>query len=386
MKDPKFLRLVYTKNVVQKLSDHQEVTGSSPPEIFVGEYGYPKVSIGPVISVEYRNAAELNSPSRWVSLSVEDLIRIRSYMVRGKYTLKANDISNPVIQRLQELAISERDAQTFADVYKVDSRIRADEGTIVSGPSFVYTKLSFNNLHSNYLLEKVYYDTDFRATDAIIYLYRMGYSVYDIQRLLSVGGIGVKERRKIVPTRWSITAIDDALSKENLKEVKQFEPIDKIIAFKLVGFNNRWLIGLFPGQWEYESMEAWYPGTTWNSNTNYIYIYSSHEGFKGRTTYAEIGGCYYAARLEVSEYLRRIKRQAKVVILREAHPGYSIPLGVWNVREHVRAALETQPIQLNSIDDFLSLVNSFMDIKANHWIKNGVLLKSLLFSTKLVGE
>jgi len=73
-----------------------------------------------------------------------------------------------------------------------------------------------------------------------------------------------------------------------------------------------------PGEWSYELIEAWYPNTTWNMNRNDIAIYSSHEFFEGRKTYAEIGGCYYAARLAVSELFERIQKQAKVVIMRKS--------------------------------------------------------------------
>ncbi len=384
MKDPKFLRLVYSKETLGKIYRDKAVQGSSPPEIFVGEFGYPKVTIGPVISLDSAQAYESNNPSNWVGYTVEQLLRVRTNMARGKYLVRINDFSNTIIQKLQELAISKHDAIAYADVNRIDTRIRADEGTIVSGPSFNYTKVSLNSLHSDYWLEKTYYDKDFKASDAIIYLYSHGYSVYDIQRLFSIGGLGEYAKRKIVPTKWSITAVDDTLSLKNLEEVKQLPTIEDIRVFKFIGFNNRWLIAMFPGQWEYESMEAWYPGSTWNNSSEYVYIYSSHEGFKGRKTYAEIGGCYYAARLVVSDYLKKIGRQAKVIILREAHPGYSIPLGVWNVREHVRAALSTSPIILHSIEDFLKIVDSFMDIKSKEWIINGSLLKSLLFSTKLV--
>ena len=60
---------------------------------------------------------------------------------------------------------------------------------------------------------------------------------------------------------------------------------------------------MIPQQWSYESMEAWYPGTVWNPNGTSIAIFSDWEGNSGRTTYAQIGGCYYSARLAVCEQL-----------------------------------------------------------------------------------
>src|SRR6184192_4868486 len=82
------------------------------------------------------------------------------------------------------------------------------------------------------------------------------------------------------------------------------------------------------------------------------------EGFRGRKTYAKPGGCYYSARLAVSEYLDSIGRQAGAVMLREIHPGYIMPVGVWNVRESLRALLKTRFERFDSMDAALNHVSS----------------------------
>ncbi len=70
-------------------------------------------------------------------------------------------------------------------------------------------------------------------------------------------------------------------------------------------------------------------------------IYSDHEGPNGRSSYATntLGG-YYAARLAVLEKLNELHRKAAVLAFREVGKGYSIPLGVWQVRENIREALK----------------------------------------------
>ena len=83
-----------------------------------------------------------------------------------------------------------------------------------------------------------------------------------------------------------------------------------------------------PREWSYEAMEAWYPGTVWNPNSSNILLFGDSEGYDGRTTYASIGGCYYAARLAVGELLIKERRQASGIVLRDAHPVYIMPVGV----------------------------------------------------------
>ncbi|MEM3049808.1 MAG: hypothetical protein QXT42_03680, partial [Thermoplasmata archaeon] len=116
---------------------------------------------------------------------------------------------------------------------------------------------------------------------------------------------------------------------------------------------------------------------------NRIAIMGDHEYYEGRTTYASIGGCYYAARMAVNELLQRERRQAGVTILREAHPGYILPVGVWNVRENVRAALRTQPHKFGTLKEALAHISSIMDIPVSRWIRNSSLLKDALYQRRL---
>jgi len=135
--------------------------------------------------------------------------------------------------------------------------------------------------------------------------------------------------------------------------------------------NNRWAILMMPGPWSYESIEAWFPGII----TDSLAIAGDFEPFWGRHEYASMGGCYYAGRLAVSEELLRIGRQASVLILREAYPGY-IPVGVWNVRESVRNILRGRPEILSSLDECLKIVRGWLSLPIKLWMNNSRLLKT----------
>ena len=105
-----------------------------------------------------------------------------------------------------------------------------------------------------------------------------------------------------------------------------------------------------------------------------IDIISDCEFFDGRTEYAHIGGCYYASRMAVNELLIKEGRTAGVVIMREAHPGYIMPVGVWNVRENVRAALKTEPMHFDTLDQAWLEIEGMMDIKRDTWIRHSGVL------------
>ena len=130
-------------------------------------------------------------------------------------------------------------------------------------------------------------------------------------------------------------------------------------------------------------MEAWYPGTVWNPNGKGALIFSDWEGGDGRSTYAGIGGCYYSARLAVCELLVKERRQATVIVLREARPGYIMPVGVWQVRENVRNAMRQEPFRFKTLDESLKFIASRFEIPLKRWVQQSEILKNTLFQKKI---
>jgi hypothetical protein len=222
-----------------------------------------------------------------------------------------------------------------------------------------------------------------KAAEAVLELYRKGVLVTKLQRAFSVGAFGLEKNRRLVPTRWSITAVDSILSKDLMEKVKTFPEISEFRVYESRYLDNIFEVLMIPGAWSYEAIEAWYPGTVWNPHGRNVVMYSDWEGYEGRTTYAEIGGCYYAARLAVCEQLVKERCQATVIVLREAHPGYIMPVGVWQVRENVRNAMRQKPFTFNTLDEALKFVASRFQIPIQRWIMRSELLKGALFQKKI---
>jgi len=221
----------------------------------------------------------------------------------------------------------------------------------------------------------LYYD-EVKAKDAILMLYNQNVFVSHIQKAFSAGIFGIEKR--FVPTRWSITAVDSTIGNALVEEIKRYEQINEYRVYYTKSLDNLWVVIMYPSSWEYELIEAWYPNTTWNPMGKKIVVFGDHEFYKGRKTYARIGGCYYAARLAAAEHLRRIRRQAGVVVLREIHPGYIMPVGVWNVRENVRRALKGTAKKFDSLKEAMLFVSSLLFIPIKRWIESSALLQNRL--------
>jgi hypothetical protein len=251
------------------------------------------------------------------------------------------------------------------------------------GPSAPIRDLHVGNARFEHRIEKAYNDTDLKAVQAVRELYGKGVFVTKIQRAFSVGAFGLEQNRRLVPTRWSITAVDDIISKDLREKVKTFPEINEYRVYESRYLDNVFEVLMIPAAWSYEAMEAWYPGTVWNPNGNSTVMFSDWEGNNGRTTYASIGGCYYSARLAVCELLVKERRQATVVVLREARPGYIMPVGVWQVRENVRNAMRQKPYLFKTLDESLRFIGSRFEIPLRRWVLQSQLLRNALFQKKI---
>ena len=122
------------------------------------------------------------------------------------------------------------------------------------------------------------------------------------------------------------------------KDLRNFHWMNEVLLFSDEFLGNRYSILMIPGPWQYELVEAW-------ESEGRIIISSNYQSVFGRTTYAEeTAGGYYAGRLAVLEFLTSMNRQSTVIILRHITPEYSLPVGVWQLRESVRAALKKKPL------------------------------------------
>ncbi len=376
----------YQRMESKPLVDSTDISGSSPPGVFVGRYGYPKVNVGPLVPPFHGDTSELDMPELWVGKKIDDIVKNRTQLVRGKYPIRVDrfDGRNRIADITQQMALSKRPAEVEAFFSKKPGgKIQLSDSVQPYGPSGPLKKLDLGTIKFDGRLDKAHFDTDLKATKAVVNLYEKDVYISKIQRAFSVGAFGIEENRKFVPTRWSITAVDDTIGKELREEVKDYRPIDEYRVYETWELDNRWEILMLPRTWMYELVEAWYPETAWNPHGRDIAIISSHERYEGRSDYAEIGGCFYAARLAVAEKLSREKRQAGAVILRETHPGYIMPVGVWNVREHVRDALKKEPKTFDTLKEALFYVSTRLDIKIDTWKKHSEVLRDALYQTRL---
>jgi hypothetical protein len=364
----------------------EDIAGASPPSVFVGRIGYPYVYAGPLVPPIQEDTSVYDLPEFWFGKSIDEIVGFRSMLIRGKHRVHVQKFeeAGKIIEKTRELALAVKPVDVELILKKKPRGfILLDDEVQPFGPSAPIRDLIVGNARWDHQIEKAYSDTDLRAAEAVLELYSKGVLVTKIQRAFSVGSFGLEKNRRFVPTRWSITAVDSIISKELMEKVKTFPEISEYRIYESVYLDNIFEVLMLPNAWSYEAIEAWYPGTVWNPSGKNVVMFSDWEGYEGRTTYAEIGGCYYAARLAVCEQLVKEQRQATVIVLREAHPGYIMPVGVWQVRENVRNAMHQKPFIFNTLDNALRFIANRFQIPLQQWVMRSELLKNALFQKKI---
>jgi hypothetical protein len=369
-----YLQKITSNLKMRSIKIGEKMEGSSPPSVFIGAWNYPKVYVGPMISPEYGDTSVLDTPESWIpgNKSQEDIIKFRLNLVRGKHRVDIKNFGNKLVSKLQEISLAKDSVESEAQFKHRPKGFSFDGEHQPYGPSASIERFDIGNVKWEHKLERIFYDTDYKSAHAAFELYKEGVLFSQIQKALSTGSMGIGRNRKLVPTRWSITALDSTLANSLYNEVKHFEILERYLLFQFSSLNNYYAVLLTPTPWQYEWMEAFIQVM---GNEELIFV--DHEQLRPKKEYSSVGGCYYSCKFAVLEKLKFMRRQAGALVFREAYPGY-VPLGVFNVRENVRNALAQPPIEFDSLKSAMNHISTKLRLPMKKFITESKLLRDLM--------
>ncbi|MCG2909779.1 MAG: Nre family DNA repair protein [Stygiolobus sp.] len=368
-------------HVASKIQGSEKIEGSTPPSIVIGEKNYPKVSliynIPPGIKGE--EAREYENPEGWWGKkSLSDILSLRSSLVST--ILHDVNINEPEKLYEKEIAlagISEKPvlSEAQSEVKQILPRLKFDGILIPRGPSIKAKDIKVDeNPKIPNKIESLIFD-DVKAEEGVLELYSSGENYYRIITTFSLGLLGRKKNRRIVPTRWSITAVDQIVGNYLLSKIKEFDTISTTTVYYNSYLGNYFHIIFYPSRYSSIWIEIWYPFSLWS---NELVITDLSEDYWGE--YEFLDGGYMAARLAVIEKLNEMRRQAGIIIIREITSEYYAPVGNWHIREAVKKAYKIA--EFDDLQKAINFVNSRLKsdrVKLNE-IRS---IKTLLTQTKI---
>jgi hypothetical protein len=356
-------------------------TGTSPPSIFVGKAFFPKVYVGILSPPSQQATADLlDSPEKWYQdkASIDQIVGYRGQLIYSRFKSDVHSFKGKLLETVQEVAMSKKPADVEIELRK-NPKFQFSFNpitTIIGNPAPMLRARLTENPSVERKVDYLVSDIDVKAVSAVKELYSSKLPVSRIQKIFSAGLLGIQTERKFVPTRWSITAVDDIIGKILLTKVREHQELGEFRLFSNEYLGNHYEILLIPREYQYELIECW---TAFGK----VEFYSDYEPYWGRKDYAiNTHGAFYSGRLAVMEYLNRIKRQATILIVREILPSYEIPLGIWQMRETVRGAF-TQPYErFDSLGQAVKRISGKVTVKGN-WQFKSKLLKKLKEQRKI---
>lgn len=357
-------KIVETNFKYKSLGNVSRIDSISPPSVFIGsKLKYPTVNVGILSPLDRdENAWLYDDEKYWANnnFQINDVLRLRNSLLNSRFQSRVQDtrLNKKFLQIAQDIAIASKPVDVEIELKKNLNFSSGQDKTVTPHGMHAGLKQAkiTGNVKVDTKVDRVMND-EIKASEGIEYLYKNNFDEYSLSKILSVGALGLKKDKKLVPTRWSITATDDTIGKILLKKIKDFKWIENYQLFFGEFLGNQYLILLFPSVFSYELFELYIPGSSWNPS-NEIKASTDYESFSGRKTYASnTAGGYYAARLPILEYLNRIKRQASVLAIRIETPTYWAGLGVWVVRESVKKAMNNPEghFESDNLADFIEL-------------------------------
>lgn len=377
MQDIKFSvikKITETNFKFKNLGSISKIDSISPPSVFIGsKLKYPLVNVGILSPLERDdNAWVYDNAKYWANnnFQINDVLKLRNSLLNSRFQSQVHDTraNKRFLQIAQDIAIASKPVDVEIELKKNLNLNKGSDRVIT--PHGMHAGLKQAKITGNVKIDpKVdrMMNDEVKASEGMEYLYKNSFDEYSLSKILSVGALGLKKNKKLVPTRWSITATDDTLGKSLLKKVREYKWIENYELFTGEFLGNQYIILLFPSVFNFELFELYAPKSSWNPS-NEMKASTDSETYSGRKDYASnTAGGYYATRLPILEYLESIKRQASILAIRIETPTYWAGLGVWVVRESVKKTMSNEHFELNSnLNDFISFSKKIGSEKFNY--------------------
>ena len=235
---------------IKDLSKISKVDSISPPSVFIGsKLKYPLVNVGILSPLNKDNNAWLYDDAKyWAenNLNIEEVMSLRNGLLNSRFQAKVSDIrlNKKFVEVAKDVAISSK--QVDVEIELKNRLIVGREKDKILTPHGMRAGLKNVAITGNVKVEKQVdkvINDEIKASEAIEFLYKNEFNEYTLSKILSVGVIGLAKNKKLVPTRWSITATDDILGKKFLENIRQYPWIENYELFleSLWGINTLYL-------------------------------------------------------------------------------------------------------------------------------------------------
>ena len=352
----------------------QNFSGSTPPEIFIGKWNYPNVYTGILAPQKTGDTSMMSSPESWHKnkLSISQIVNYRNQLIYGRTQSNIKKLETRFLSVIKEVAMTHKSVATEFHLKKpvTVNKEQDDRSPLIPKAAEIEKAELQENAPVKPKVDYLINDKETKSATAIQELHKANTQTSTIIKILSAGLLGLKKNRKLVPTRWAVTCVDSTLSEQKIEKIGYFPQINEYLVFSGEYVGNHYEIILLPRYWSFEVIEI---STKLSGG-----IWQDYESIFKRKKYAEsVTGGYYSARLGITEYLERVRKQASVLVLREIRPQYYAPLGVGILREITRSAMKEEPKRFETLQESLNDIQTRLKTPINNYLSKSQLMQEM---------
>lgn len=359
-----------TQMQLGQASSSRYVTVFSPPGVTVEAAKYPMMTVGILASTDAQEYLSIfDHPESWTGLNRETILSMRRELYRFSVPINARAIkSSEFVEVLQTIALSVSPVAIEVETASIPPKgLQPLGGQLPASPTVDIQSIEIVSEPEISRVAQNITQLDIPASEATWKLLDYDYSLDQVARLMSVGLLGRTDSRRLVPTRGAYKAVIDGYINQSLIELLGKKKSVSYRIFTSDFIDESFTILIQPGEprVDYLRIERTPKG---------IERGSSFERLKNAVTDPKTAVFGDHARFSGYQYLVEEQERAHVTIFHFARNNKNNILGPWVVRAGVKAALESDSIELDNRVNSLMVLESILTPSLPIWTESEPLL------------
>lgn len=342
----------------------------SPPGVTVEAAKYPMMTVGILASTDAQEYLSIfDHPESWTGLNRETILSMRRELYRFTVPINARAIkSSDFIEALQTIALSVSPVAIEVETASLPPKgLQPLGGQLPTSPTVDTHSVEIASDPEISRVAKNITQLDIPASEATWKLLDYDYSIDQVARLMSVGLLGRTDSRRLVPTRGAYKAVIDGYINRSLMELAEKPESESYRIYTSELIDESFTILIRPG----------------DPRVDYLRIERTPKGLERGVSFERLKNAVTDPKTAVfgdharfSGYQQIVKEQERshITIFHFARNNKNNILGPWVVRAGVKLALESEPIELDSRENSLTVLESILTPSLPIWIESEPLL------------
>lgn len=358
--------------------DHYESSRSltvfSPPGLYVETTRYPILQAGILASTEPLEWLSIyDHPESWRGMDRETILSMRRHLYSLVLPIDAREMQpKDHIETLQTISLSVAPVALGVEVGTLPPRHLGSQfgSQLPTSPVVNVRSLEIlSNPEISKVAERIT-EKDIPAADAIWQLLDYEYSLEQVVRLMSIGLLGRKKNRRIIPMRSAYKAVIDSFIDRSIMELIDRPYTDDIQLYLGRVCNDSFTIVIRPGEprVDYLKIEDYESGCTRGT---------SFESTDIPTTDAKTSIYADHARFSAYRHMLADAKQSHIIIFHHSNQQRNRILGPWVIRAGVQEALQSSHVSIDDVSSLPAILDSILKPTLSSWAKETPLLSRI---------